>query len=1107
MTTVEQYFPRGGYSTNEKDQKGKSNTKEQLKKHANSEKLFGKDLKKLKKQKDDDFDLEPFSMSHDVVPDHVDTLSYQKIKDGMLVLGCVNFVTSMNGIQVQLPGRCYGQINIQDISDEYTKYLTAALEENKDPLPEKNQFQPGDFLPVKVLAKISEENGFRIPLSTKPEDVNSNIKFNHFSTGMMLWASVIERSDHCYNLNAGIPNCRVVLPFKNSKIEYSDGTSVWCVVQNANIQEHASILTVSTLDEDLQKVAPLKKDTSLDDLTPGMTVTFDVKKVLKDGLRGTICQNCTAFIETANLTKIKDNPQNYKIGQKLSAILLFVQPTTKFSYLTLQRTSNVPSPRISMGAKLSGRVLSRKDRGIYVLLKSDARGFVPYNRLLIRENLKKKSDEPEKTSHRLIADAYPKNSSFHLRVMDYNYMDRTYICTNQPNIMAEKYFTLSDFKIGDTVKGSIKEIKSNGVVFSVGKVQGFIPNIHLCDVQYTETMKSKLKVGQKLNAKVLNLKPNNIYFTLKRSLMSNDLNLSSADQIDSSKHYPGVVVRRGFQIFHVQFYGGFGGQLKISHFKNEGDIANMFYIGQVITTSITRIEDDVPILSMLSDGDENDDAEDKNGNKKKSKKRTISESSTKIENVKKKTKVHVEAATESLKMNKINGSNKDIKSKSKNKDHSDTKTQNEPKNKKRKVAKTQNEPKNKDHSAAKTQNVSKNKEDSAAITQNDDEDEDKQVVDVKEEPQATSKKCKLEKNKNLLKDESENTELIVAKPSKPSAIRGVSDFFGGSSTRRLDSESEVEEEEEVVEQKKKPKKSAKQSAEERKEKAREEEARLRAIETQLADNTIIPQSAEHFDRLLLGEPNSSKLWAQYIAFHMQSIEIEKARAVAKRALQSINLSESQERLNIWTIFMNLEHEFGTKDSYDEIFKEAATCNNSLPIYLLAIENHVGKGELSEANIKWRKLKREHKNNIQMWIKVGKIYYENQKFEEARKLKDEGLKTITDKSMQIDLIVKFAIFEFTYGFVNQGQSLFETIVQSDPKRVSVWSTYIDQLVKKNEIDLARRVLDRAVGNKIPFKKMKTLFKKYYQFEKEHGDAERQAYVEKLAREYAVTVSAN
>lgn len=59
-------------------------------------------------------------------------------------------------------------------------------------------------------------------------------------------------------------------------------------------------------------------------------------------------------------------------------------------------------------------------------------------------------------------------------------------------------------------------------------------------------------------------------------------------------------------------------------------------------------------------------------------------------------------------------------------------------------------------------------------------------------------------------------------------------------------------------------------------------------ETELMDPHLRPEDAASFERLLLASPNSSLLWLQYMAHHLQATQIEQARAVAERALKTIS---------------------------------------------------------------------------------------------------------------------------------------------------------------------------------------------------------------------------
>lgn len=98
-------------------------------------------------------------------------------------------------------------------------------------------------------------------------------------------------------------------------------------------------------------------------------------------------------------------------------------------------------------------------------------------------------------------------------------------------------------------------------------------------------------------------------------------------------------------------------------------------------------------------------------------------------------------------------------------------------------------------------------------------------------------------------------------------------------------------------------------------------------------DTKTPGSNADFERLLLGSPNSSFLWVQYMSFQLQLSEVQKARDVARRAVKTIDYREEQERLNIWIALLNLENVYGTEETLDTTFKEAARANEAKTVYL------------------------------------------------------------------------------------------------------------------------------------------------------------------------------
>jgi len=60
---------------------------------------------------------------------------------------------------------------------------------------------------------------------------------------------------------------------------------------------------------------------------------------------------------------------------------------------------------------------------------------------------------------------------------------------------------------------------------------------------------------------------------------------------------------------------------------------------------------------------------------------------------------------------------------------------------------------------------------------------------------------------------------------------------------------------------------------------------MRDRESHLASGDA--RTADDFERLLLGEPNSSRLWVDYMSLQLSLAEPERAREVGERALQKV----------------------------------------------------------------------------------------------------------------------------------------------------------------------------------------------------------------------------
>lgn len=308
--------------------------------------------------------------------------------------------------------------------------------------------------------------------------------------------------------------------------------------------------------------------------------------------------------------------------------------------------------------------------------------------------------------------------------------------------------------------------------------------------------------------------------------------------------------------------------------------------------------------------------------------------------------------------------------------------------------------------------------------------------------------------------------------------------------------SDDEEEEKPEEEPKRKKK--KLSAAERREQERQKEREIRQREEALASSQA-PNSIDQFDRLILSSPDSSLVWLQYMAYHLQATEIDKARTVARRAIKTINFREENERLNVWNAWLNLESRYGTAESLNDVFQEAVKTNDAYKVYTHMLTVHADSDRKAELEKLISTVIGKFKQDSQTWIDCGAALLKVGMKEKSRQIMQRALQSLP-VSQHVNLLVRFANLENKLGDKERAQTLFENILSSYPKRVDVWSCYVDCLIKSKDIELARKVLERACVQTLPPRKMKTLYTKFINFEEKNGTPEAVDRIRQMAADY-------
>lgn len=276
--------------------------------------------------------------------------------------------------------------------------------------------------------------------------------------------------------------------------------------------------------------------------------------------------------------------------------------------------------------------------------------------------------------------------------------------------------------------------------------------------------------------------------------------------------------------------------------------------------------------------------------------------------------------------------------------------------------------------------------------------------------------------------------------------------------------------------------------------------KVQRIEDKTGDiNTRAPQSVNDFERLLIGNPNSSILWMNYMSFQLQLSDIEKAREIGKRALKTINYREEQEKMNIWIALLNLETSFGTDESLEETFKEACQFMDSLIMHQKLVSIFTMSEKYDQADKLYRDMIKKFGQNVSVYVQYGSYLLDRGLNDSCHAILSKGLNNLPKRD-HIELVKKFAQLEFNKGDSEQGRSLFEGLIADAPKRIDLWNIYIDQEIKQQEKKKVEELFERVLTKKISKKQAKFFFTKWLNFEEENNDETMATRVKAKAAEY-------
>ncbi|OPB46708.1 rRNA biogenesis protein RRP5 [Trichoderma guizhouense] len=206
-----------------------------------------------------------------------------------------------------------------------------------------------------------------------------------------------------------------------------------------------------------------------------------------------------------------------------------------------------------------------------------------------------------------------------------------------------------------------------------------------------------------------------------------------------------------------------------------------------------------------------------------------------------------------------------------------------------------------------------------------------------------------------------------------------------------------------------------------------------------------PQTSSDYERLLLGQPDSSELWIAYMAFQMQVSELPKAREIAERAIKSINIREETEKLNVWVAYLNLEVAYGSKQTVEDVFKRACQYNDEQEVYERLASIYIQSEKLKEADELFEAmLKKFGAKAPSVWTNYAHfLHVTKNEPARARALLPRATQQLDSHNGQ-NIVSRFAALEFRSpnGEPERGRTMFEGLLAAFPKKGDLWNQLLD-----------------------------------------------------------------
>lgn len=275
------------------------------------------------------------------------------------------------------------------------------------------------------------------------------------------------------------------------------------------------------------------------------------------------------------------------------------------------------------------------------------------------------------------------------------------------------------------------------------------------------------------------------------------------------------------------------------------------------------------------------------------------------------------------------------------------------------------------------------------------------------------------------------------------------------------------------------------------------EMQIREKENAITTET---QSAEYYEKLILSDRNNSLNWISYASYILSNLGANSARQIFKRAIKTIDIANLQDKSNIWIAYINLEHLYGTPETFRTTVEEALEVNEKKPIYTALIKIYLNSNNYKMANEIYLLSLKDYFNDVTLWKQYIKFLFNVNYSDKLLNNSNEyatckdGLNRslqVIGKKQHLDMMVYYSGLLYEYGSCEEARNMFDNIVKGVPKRIDIWMVYVDKEIKYgNNVSKVRQLFDRVFDKDLKEKQLRLVCKKYLEFESKNAKNEKE-----------------